>query len=75
MFSDEEKIGLSEAYKVYVLLSEENKKSIPENFVNKMKLCYRNDLGADIKTLEDIKDLNVSRAGVINISCLMKFVD
>lgn len=53
--SKEEITGMAEAYQIYLMLPEETKKKIPQDFVAKMSECSNFGYGELIFTKEDIE--------------------
>lgn len=74
MLSEEEIIGMSEAYKSFMLLTEEAQKLVPKEFVEEMKKYYKEELGAKIKSFEDINADNVSKEGLKKMAYIRSFL-
>lgn len=63
-YSEEEIIGMCEAYQVYCMLSEEDKNKIPEEFRNELERVSKNKVGAVIDTPHSITTDKLSREGI-----------
>lgn len=63
-YSKEELTGLCEAYQLYCILPEEDKKKIPEDLVKEMKKSSKYNLGAIINAPSDIEANRLSKEGV-----------
>ena len=55
---------MSEAFQAYLLLDSEDKKKIPDEFVEKMEECYAAYPTKPMYSPEDIRNSDISREGV-----------
>jgi len=62
--TEEQIIGMSEAYQSYLLLDDEDKKKIPNSFVKKMERCYDIIPTKLMLSPEDVRNTDISREGV-----------
>lgn len=73
-YSEEEIIGMCEAYEFYSILPDEEQNKIPREFVKKMEECSKHNLGATMNCIEDIKANRLSREGVKNMAYMCLFL-
>ena len=63
-YSEEEIIGMSEAYGMYQILPKEAQEKIPQEFVEKISKYANPDLGYPINSRYSLKSDKLSREGV-----------
>ena len=74
LYSDEEIIGMCEAYQMYQILPEDAQKKIPQEFVNEMEKCAKYNVGATINGPVDITAERLSREGVKRMAYMCLFL-
>lgn len=74
LYNEEEKIGFAEALDWYNLVPEEDRKKIPEEFVNNMKKYAKKELIGRYKTNEEIVENKISREGTKKIAYMSLFI-
>lgn len=73
-YSEEELIGMCEAYEFYSILPEELQAKIPKDFVKEIKECSKYKKGAVINCIEDIVPERLSRKGVAKMAYMCLFL-
>lgn len=73
-YSDEEIIGMCEAYQMYQILPEDAQNKIPKEFVAEMQMCSKYNAGAVINGPLDIKAERLSREGVKRMAYMCLFL-
>ena len=74
IYSDEEIIGMCEAYQMYQILPEDEQNKIPKEFVQEMKSCSKYNVGTVINGPLDIVSQKLSKEGVKRMAYMCLFL-
>lgn len=74
IYSDEEIIGMCEAYQMYQILPEDEQNKIPKEFVQEMQSCSKYNVGTVINGPLDIVSQKLSKEGIKRMAYMCLFL-